>query len=168
MRLGSPTSLPEFFSGSARRFGRPCKRRDEARGMWGWAHSVGRTSSSLLYKTVEGDARAYRASSVQLIDRSQCNRNLTVTKAQREIRLLNTSGYVLFLMWGIWYALCFLCTGVNDTQTPGLFQLCSTVCELLAIFMRTFYILGSYFNATLIQFGNVIKVALLWFSPTGE
>lgn len=50
---------------------------------------------------------------------------------------------------------------VSDTQTPGLFQLFSIVCKLLAIFMRTFYILGSYFYAMLIQFGNVIKVALL-------
>lgn len=43
---------------------------------------------------------------------------------------------------------------VNDTQTPGLIQLFSIVCKLLAMFMRTFYIFGSYFYAMLIQFGK--------------
>lgn len=40
-------------------------------------------------------------------------------------------------------------------------QLFSTVCKLLAIFTRTFYIIGTYFYATLIPFGSKIKVGLL-------
>lgn len=50
---------------------------------------------------------------------------------------------------------------VNDTQTSGSVQLFSTVCKLLAIFMRTFIFLAVALFATLIQFGIAIKVVLL-------
>lgn len=118
--------------------------------MRGWACSVGRTASSLLQHTT--------------VEREHVNRRLAIVNYLTNFNFIkrNVAAEHTVMCFPILKFECALCAfslfGVSDIQT--LFQLFSIVCKLPAIFMRTFYILGITFMPP-IQFGNIIKVALL-------